>query len=128
MENKITKLNKVKGSQEYISQLKSELQELKQAEKREFLHKQRTDLKTEIKKSNKERVLENKNPFFYKKKEIGNMLLAKKLDEMGKNKEKLENYISKKRHETEGKKAGIASRQMEGLKKKKIEKLAKINE
>ena len=121
MEEKLKKLQKIKGKEKVEPMLKSELQKLKETSRKVELEQQEDDIKSNIRMENKKRLMENKNPYFYKKREVNNMILTKKLDSMG-SKGKVENYMNKKRREAEGRKAGI----VKSIQSKKIKKMKSL--
>ena len=82
MEEKLKKLQKIKGKEKVEPMLKSELQKLKETSRKVELEQQEDDIKSNIRMENKKRLMENKNPYFYKKREVNNMILTKKLDSM----------------------------------------------
>lgn len=84
---------------------------------------QANEIKSQLRKENKERVIQNKAPHYYRKAEINTITLEKKLEAMDK-KGKAESFINKKRRETEGKRAN----KVKVFQARKIKKLNSINE
>ena len=123
-EAKLNKIQKIKGKEDFEPELRAELTTLKAEAKKNAASERQLDVKSKIRQSNKERVMGNKAPYFYNKKEINNMVLAKKLDAMG-NKSKIEKYMSKKRIESEGKQANRV-KEMQAKKFKKMQALGNL--
>eukprot|EP00831_Metopus_contortus_P039037 TRINITY_DN30613_c0_g1_i1.p3 TRINITY_DN30613_c0_g1~~TRINITY_DN30613_c0_g1_i1.p3 ORF type:complete len:103 (+),score=27.91 TRINITY_DN30613_c0_g1_i1:168-476(+) len=79
------------------------------------------ELKSEIRKMNKDRIVHNKQPFFYKKRTMREMLMVKEMDSMH-DPNKLHQYMTKKKRAVDTKGLGIAQR----LQDKKMRKSAKL--
>ena len=123
LKDKLQKIQKIKGKEKIEPILKAELLSLQSALKRDEMQQQKAEIKSQLRKENKERVLENKAPKYHKKSEINTIVLEKKLEVMDK-KGKAEGYINRKRREAEGKKAGM----IKSIQAKKIKKLNSLKD